>query len=187
MINLFFAISYLVWFLSELILNRLMRSKTEDKQHADKGSLTLIWLTILVSFAAAITFKSFYYFPISLYSFFPFMGLAFILAGIVLRLVIISTLGQFFTVDVTIRQHHQLKTDGFYKYVRHPSYSASLLSFIGFGISLNNWISFTIVTISVVAAFLYRIKVEEEVLAQEFGADYANYKSSTKKIIPFVF
>jgi isoprenylcysteine carboxyl methyltransferase (ICMT) family protein YpbQ len=39
----------------------------------------------------------------------------------ILRLAIIATLGQFFTVEVTIKQNHKLKKDGFYKYLRHPS------------------------------------------------------------------
>ena len=185
--SLFFSITYFVWFISEVILNRLMRSKYSDKQNADKGSLKIIWLTILFSFSIAVPISFIYPFPISDSYFLSYFGLLLIIAGIILRLIIISTLGQFFTVDVTIRQHHKLKTDGFYKYVRHPSYSASLLSFIGFGISLNNWFSLTIITISIVAAFLFRIKVEEEVLIKQFGSEYLNYKSLTKKIIPFIF
>jgi protein-S-isoprenylcysteine O-methyltransferase Ste14 len=164
-----------------------MRSKFSDKQNADKGSLNIIWLTILFSSSIAVTISFFYRFPISDAYFLSYIGLLLIIAGIILRLIIISTLGQFFTVDITIRQNHKLKTDGFYKYVRHPSYSASLLSFIGFGISLNNWFSLTIVTISIVAAFLFRIKVEEEVLIKQFDSEYLNYKSLTKKIIPFLF
>jgi protein-S-isoprenylcysteine O-methyltransferase Ste14 len=36
-------------------------------------------------------------------------------------------------VQVAIKEDHQLKTDGYYTNVRHPSHTASLLSFIGFG------------------------------------------------------
>src|SRR5580704_2309127 len=112
--SLFFFITYYVWFISEAILNRLMRSKFSDKQNADKGSLKIIWLTILFSFSIAVPISFFYRFPISDSYFLSYIGLLLIIAGIVLRLIIISTLGQFFTVDVTIRQHHKLKTDGFY-------------------------------------------------------------------------
>jgi len=113
--NLFFSITYFIWFISEAILSRLMRSKFRDKQNADKGSLNIIRLTILISFSIAITISIVYRFPISDTYFLPYIGLLFIVAGIILRMIIISTLGKFFTVDVTIRQNHKLKTDGFYK------------------------------------------------------------------------
>ncbi|WP_091394853.1 methyltransferase family protein [Flavobacterium noncentrifugens] len=67
-------------------------------------------------------------------------------------------------------ENHKLKTDGFYKFLRHPSYFASLVSFVGFGISLNNWIALAIITTAIFTAFAYRIQVEEKVLGRIFRA-----------------
>lgn len=100
---------------------------------------------------------------------------------------VINNLGKYFTVDVTIKKDHQLKTDGFYKYVRHPSYAFSLLTFLGLAIVLNNYISAVIVFVPVFLMFLYRIKIEEKVLTEQFGSDYSDYMKKTKRLIPFIY
>ena len=105
----------------------------------------------------------------------------------VLRFISIRTLGKLFTVDVTIRTDHKLKKDGVYRRIRHPAYSGSLLSFIGFGLSLNNWLSLSFVTILITIAFLHRIKIEEKLLTDKFGADYLDYKRKTYRLIPWIY
>ena len=110
-----------------------------------------------------------------------------ILTGMVMRLVAVKQLGKFFTVDVTIRKGHQLMKNGVYKYIRHPSYTGSLLSFIGYGISLNNYVALATVLIPVVGSFIYRINIEEKALTEQFGQHYSDYKTTTKRLIPFIY
>lgn len=185
--SLLSSIIYFIWFLSEVMLNRLLRSKKTDQQNEDKGSLTLIWIVIFVSIFSAIFMAKSISLPIMDSAMIVYIGLALIIVGVVLRIMIIRTLGQFFTVDVTIKQDHKLKKDGFYNYIRHPSYSASLITVIGFGISLNNYASLVLVTVLITIAFLIRINVEEKLLTAHFGDEYVDYKKNTKKLIPFIY
>lgn len=90
-------------------------------------------------------------------------------------------------VDVTIHKDHKIKKDGLYHYVRHPSYTFALLTFLGLGLYLNNWISLILAFIPPCVAFSYRIKIEEQVLIEEFGDGYIQYRKTTKKLIPFVY
>src|SRR5690606_35430450 len=106
------------------------------------------------------------------------------LLGMILRFTAIASLGRFFTVDVAIREGHTIKQDGLYKYIRHPAYTGSLLSFLGFGISLNNWISLLVVMVPMTAAFLYRIRLEEDMLTTEFGEAYEAYKRRNYRLVP---
>jgi len=185
--NLIFIVIYTIWFVSEIIINRILRpSKTKDSQ-TDKGSLTLIWIAVFLGIFTAVYVANRYYFPILKNETIKYFGLLIICLGVFFRIIIIKTLGDFFTVTVAIRQNHQLKKDGFYKYVRHPSYSASLLSFIGFGISLNNILALLIVFAFIFIAFTFRIKIEENTLMEHFGAEYTSYKKKTKKLIPFIY
>ncbi|MEP6738394.1 MAG: isoprenylcysteine carboxylmethyltransferase family protein [Chryseolinea sp.] len=184
--NITFPIVYTLWFLSEVVLNRLKRSGNSDKKDADKNSLLLIWIVVIPVIVISSYLAQRFYIPILESKWTGYAGLIIMIVGIVLRLMVIKSLGRFFTVDVTIREDHQLKKDGFYSVVRHPSYSASWLSFAGYGISLNNWVSFLLVSFSALAVFMYRIKVEEKVLIGQFGDQYLNYKKSTKAIIPFL-
>lgn len=184
--NNFFSITYILWLASEVLLNRLLHSKGTDKKDADKNSLSLIWVTIFLSVSLAVYISMKFSMPIFTNSLYSYIGIALIIIGMIIRFAAVISLGKFFTVDVTIRQGHQLKKDGLYKYFRHPSYFASLLSFIGFGISLNNWLSLIVITVAIIVAFSMRVKVEEKALIEQFGEEYLNYKKTTSGFIPFV-
>jgi protein-S-isoprenylcysteine O-methyltransferase Ste14 len=185
-ITIFYIVSA-IWILSEIFLNRFLRSGKSDKKGADKNSELFIWLVIGVSAYAGVYLSHVYDVPIYSNGMFAFVGIALILIGIGFRFWAIKQLGRFFTVDVTIRQDHQLMQSGFYQYLRHPSYAASLLSFFGFGFSLNSWLSLAIVFIPVLFSFIHRMNVEEKVLKDQFGEKYIDYMSKTKRIVPFIY
>ncbi len=71
--------------------------------------------------------------------------------------------------------------------MRHPSYTGLAISFLGFGISVGNWISLLLAIVPTTAMLLYRIKIEEAVLSEMFGDEYENYCANTKRLIPFVY
>lgn len=172
---------------SEFLIGLFLRSKTSDKGNSDKNSFFLIWVGVAVCIVLSLYVASKYKFRISSHGFISYVGLALIFVGVVLRLIVIKSLGSFFTANVTIREDHKLKTDGFYRFLRHPSYSASILSFIGFGVSLNNWFSLLIILGVMLFVFISRIKIEEKVLMQYFGDSYIEYKKSTNALIPFIY
>jgi protein-S-isoprenylcysteine O-methyltransferase Ste14 len=119
--------------------------------------------------------------------FLGFLGILVSFSGMIIRWTTIIQLKKAFTVDVAINQVHQLKTDGLFKIVRHPSYLGLLMILSGFSLSMNTIISFMVVTLPVFLVIIYRIKVEENLLVETFGEEYIKYSGSTKKIIPFVY
>jgi len=110
-----------------------------------------------------------------------------IITGITIRLIAIFSLKSLFNANVSIHHDHKLKTDGIYKTLRHPSYTGSLLSFLGLGLTLGNLTSLIVIFVPVLCAFLYRINIEEKALMNNFGEEYQNYMKRTKKLIPFVY
>ena len=182
-----FIIIWSIWFVSEVLLNRLLRSDDHDKKGQDKGSIRIIWITIGIANSLGIIFSIFFKIPISNLLIVPYFGLLLIIVGMILRFIAIWSLGRLFTVDVTIRDNHNIKKDGIYRIIRHPSYSGSLLSFIGFGVSLNNWISLLIISILITIAMLNRIKIEERLLKGQFGLDYLDYMKRTYRLIPWLY
>ncbi|GEP52171.1 hypothetical protein FNO01nite_28430 [Flavobacterium noncentrifugens] len=94
---------YTFWFASEILINRLMRSKMQDQSGKDKNSLALIWATIIIGMTLSITIAIRYPFSISTSVYAIYLGLFLILAGVIFRAVIVKSLGAFFTADVTIR------------------------------------------------------------------------------------
>jgi len=41
--------------------------------------------------------------------------------------------------------------------------------------------------LGLIPCFLFRIKIEENMLIEKFGDEYREYMKDTKKIIPFIF
>lgn len=181
----------LFWFLSEVFYKRKLSSNETDQKGKDKSSLTILWIIIISSitlsnFIANIHLDTFSL-AITDKIWIVYLGLLLIFAGIFGRLIVIKSLGKYFTVDVTIRKDHQIKKDGFYSVLRHPSYAASLLTFFGLGLYLNNWVAFAVAVIPPFLAFSYRISVEEKALIEQFGQEYLDYKKQTKKLIPYIY
>ena len=176
-----------LWGLSEVYLVLKMRSGSADAKGKDKKSLSCLWLVIGFGIFFAIFISKTTFFPLYHSQAIQVLGVIFLFIGVIMRLLVINNLGKYFTVDVTIRKDHQLKTDGFYKYVRHPSYAFSLLTFVGLAIVLNNYISAIVLLIPVFVMFLRRINIEEEVLIEQFGQDYIDYMKKTKRLIPFIY
>ena len=164
MSSLISNIACLSLLLTEILLNRLLRSKSSDKQNEDKNSISIIWVTIIIAVSLAVLISKIVNLPIYSNSSVQYVGVIIIFIGIILRLFAVVTLGQFFTVDVTIRQNHKLKKDGLYKYLRHPSYFASLVSFIGMGWTFNNWLSLLLLVVAILIVFINAYKKCEKLL-----------------------
>lgn len=170
----------------EILLNRTKKSKVVQKS-SDKGTLNIIWLAILFAISLAIIIMYNINLPFSNNFSVPYLGIFLIIVGVIIRAWAIISLWKSFTVDVAIDENQKLKTNGLYKLIRHPSYLGNLISFIGLGLSFNNILSFLVIASLVISAFLYRIRIEEKVLSQNFGQEYTDYMKKTKKLIPFIF
>ena len=182
-----FNIIYTTWFASEVLLNIIFHPGRNDKKGRDKNSLIFIWIVLFFAIYSGVYISGHFKLLISNHYMIRYMGLVIIVLGMILRFFSIWSLGRFFTVVVTIREGHKLKKDGVYKILRHPSYTGALLSFIGFGISLNNWLSLIITNILMLAVSLYRIKIEEKTLTEHFGKEYLDYKNSIYCILPWIY
>ena len=116
-----------------------------------------------------------------------FVGICFMLLGIALRWYSAGTLGKYFTFDVAIQTGQTLVEVGPYRYLRHPSYSGALLTLLGFGLALGNWLGLAANLSSMGFAYAYRISVEEAALVSALGESYKQYMRRTWRLVPFLF
>jgi protein-S-isoprenylcysteine O-methyltransferase Ste14 len=178
----------LVFGLSEVLLAVVKRSKkTQVKSKADKNSLLALWVCIAGGLALGGFAPGFMRSAFAANEWIQKAGLAVVLIGFIIRWVAILQLGKMFTVNVTINSGHQLKTNGLYSVVRHPSYLGALLILLGIGLFTGDVAALIIVFIPALLAFIYRMKVEENALIAEFGSEYTDYKNKVARIIPGVF
>ena len=114
-------------------------------------------------------------------------GLVTIIAGSLLRRHCWRMLGTNFTGAVIVRPDQPVVDRGAYRYVRHPSYTAGAILFLGIGLALANWIGLVVLMGTVLIVYGYRVSVEERALAATIGDPYRRYMSRTKRFVPFLF
>lgn len=112
------------------------------------------------------------------------VGFVLLLFGIAIRWTAIRTLGTLFTGVVMVQPDHQLIRQGLFRYVRHPSYTGSVVAHLGLGLSFASWVSLALSTIPFLVATTYRIQVEERALRHAFGKVYAAYSQETWRLMP---
>lgn len=157
---------------------------------------SLIWFRILSPLALVLSLV-FYYSeiggfesPISLggkFSALTAVGIFLFVAGMTLRWTAILSLGKSFTVQVTVKEGQLLKTNGIYRFIRHPSYTGIVLYMLGLGVLMHNWICILILFVLPLIAILKRISFEEKLLSDHFGRDYTQYSGKSKKLIPWLY
>ena len=97
-----------------------------------------------------------------------------------------TTLWRNYSGTVLIREDHQLITHGIYRFTRNPIYLGVIMALTGipvYAASLYGLLS----SVVLVPIVLNRIRLEEELLTQEFQDAFVRYKGTTKKLIPFIY
>ena len=178
----------LIYLVSEIALNVTRRSRSKIGTKQDRGTLGMIWLVIALSITAGVLVaQNFRAAALPNVWVFGTVGVMLFTTGLILRWWAIITLGRFFTVDVTIERDHELVERGPFRVVRHPSYTGVLLAFVGLGLSMRNWAALLVILLSIGAAFMHRINVEENALSRALGPRYTKYMKRTKRLVPFVY
>ena len=114
------------------------------------------------------------------------LGMALLIAGAVLRRLCFNALGKSFTGTVIVARDQTIVQNGPYRFVRHPSYTAAFLMFVGIGLALCSWISLAILFFAHCYLYGRRVAVEERALLDTLGTPYREYMSRTRRFIPFV-
>lgn len=96
-------------------------------------------------------------------------------------------LGRNWSATLRITGQHSLITTGIYRRIRHPMYTAHLLWAIAQGLLLSNWLAGWAFLVLSVPLYLVRIPKEEQMMLENFGEEYRQYKSRTGRLIPCVY
>jgi protein-S-isoprenylcysteine O-methyltransferase Ste14 len=114
------------------------------------------------------------------------LGVGMILLGLIIRLVAIATLKRNFSGRLRIREGHTLVKSGIYHWIRHPAYLGAIIAFLGVPVIFSSVLGFLVMFL-IVPLLIHRIKLEERMLIERFGAGYEEYVKHSKKLIPFIY
>jgi protein-S-isoprenylcysteine O-methyltransferase Ste14 len=170
---------------------KVVQSGREGAKHADSkdsGSIKVIMAgnSIALGLAYPLAFVSAWSFPMNWQVPLFVIGVLMLFLGSALRRYCWRTLGEYFTGDVKARADQPVIRSGPYRFVRHPSYTAAMMMFTGIGLALGNWVSLVLITIATIAAYGYRVAVEERALQDVIGEPYRAYMKERKRFIPYI-
>jgi protein-S-isoprenylcysteine O-methyltransferase Ste14 len=114
------------------------------------------------------------------------IGVAIVAIGGVLRIAPVFILGNRFSGLVAIQPEHTLVTAGIYGLVRHPSYLGLLLGAFGWALAFRSSLG-VLLAAMLIPIIVVRMNSEERLLASQFGAEYADYRARTSRLIPGVY
>lgn len=110
-------------------------------------------------------------------------GVALSSAGIALRIAAMAQLGTRFSPLVALQRDHDLRTDGLYRWLRHPGYTGAILATLGGALAFDSALGLP--APAVMAVLLARRAAREEaLLASRFGDDYRRYRERTGGFFP---
>lgn len=179
-----FWVVFLIAFVHEakIVRGAIQDQDTEQDQGTFRALMTGSSITTLAAFILA--FLPLFTIPAETVS--VWAGMVLIICGAVLRRACFSSLGASFTGVVVVNPGQEVVDRGPYRFVRHPSYTAAFLMYIGLGLAMANWLSLAL--LFVVHAYLYnrRVVAEEAALLATLGEPYRHYMQRTHRFIPFL-
>ncbi|OFZ86324.1 MAG: hypothetical protein A3F74_07235 [Betaproteobacteria bacterium RIFCSPLOWO2_12_FULL_62_58] len=93
------------------------------------------------------------------------------------------TIGHYWSIQVQLKKAHRLITDGPYRYIRHPLYTALFLGYLGTALALQSWMLVAWFP-AFVASYLLFAKEEEKVMESGFGEAYRAYRRQAGMFLP---
>lgn len=180
------SIAYLYGFF-EYYLSYLQKQKSKIVSRGDKGSLWVLIISITIGYLLSFYNATTKIGRINHWNILFASGILIIIVGLMIRIISIRTLKQYFTYSVSKSENQEIIEKRFYKYIRHPGYLGQLIIFTGISISLSNWVSVILMVLSILIGYMNRIRVEEKFMTEQMGEKYFNYQKRTKKLIPKIY
>ena len=111
------------------------------------------------------------------------IGLVFLVSGITLNFIADNSFKQAKTTVKPFQESSSLITDGVFQISRNPMYLGMMFILIGIALLLRSLSPFLIILPFVIFLDRNYIQVEEQMLAEKFGAKWESYKATTRRWI----
>jgi protein-S-isoprenylcysteine O-methyltransferase Ste14 len=112
------------------------------------------------------------------------IGALLVLLGVGLAIFARVYLGRNWGMPMSRKAEPELVTRGPYAFVRHPIYTGIILAMVGSAIGES--IIWALPLVLFAPYFIYSARREEELMREQFPAQYPDYMRRTKMIVPFV-
>jgi protein-S-isoprenylcysteine O-methyltransferase Ste14 len=177
------AVALIAFGLTEFFLRRGATARSLRAGASDRGTTPLI-------FAAYATVIAVLFLPklrwLTLPRAVAWAGAAVAIAGLLVRWWAMLVLGRFYTRTLTTTPDQTVITRGPYRWVRHPGYLGSLLTWLGAAAASANLLALLVAAI-LLWVYARRIAAEEAMLGESLGPPYVEYQRRSWRLLPLLF
>ena len=113
------------------------------------------------------------------------LGTAMTAAGLVFAVWARVILGSNWSGMVTVKEGHELVERGPYTLVRHPIYTGLIFGLLGTAIATGEWRGIVAIVL-VIGSCWYKLRTEERMMRETFGAAYDDYARRVRALVPFL-
>lgn len=114
-------------------------------------------------------------------------GLLLIFFGSTLFIWAHRTLGNYYSGHVSVVEGQPLVQRGPYRFVRHPAYAGYLLIALGVAFGYSSLAGFVVIPALLLPSVIYRLSVEDKILAEHFGMQFKEYAGKVARLIPGIW
>jgi protein-S-isoprenylcysteine O-methyltransferase Ste14 len=172
------AANWLCWFLPFLLSNRIASPAKQVDRRAR-------WGVVLMGVAFALLWQGRFWETAPSGWRIGLSQLLFMLASL-LSWTGTRALGRQWRIDAGLSADHELVTSGPYRMVRHPIYASMLCLVVGTGLLISPWPLLLAAIVVFLVATEIRVRVEDQLLAAQFGESFRSYQKSVAAYISFV-
>ena len=112
------------------------------------------------------------------------IGVGIVVVRIWLKWWAMFTLGEYWSVQIEVRESHKLVKEGPYRYLRHPAYLSNLMEYLGVPLIANAYYTLIGVLVIYLPLNLIRLHLEERELIRKFGEEYEDYRKEVPALLP---
>ncbi|WP_166364898.1 methyltransferase family protein [Pseudomonas akapageensis] len=174
--------------LAMAVLALFTEGNLSSGEREDKGNRWVLWAFGVIGLLAA--FFPAYTDRLDIWTFggegTRWLGVALFIAGGALRMWPVFVLGNRFSGLVAIQPGHTLVTTGIYRSLRNPSYLGLMINSLGWALAFRSGIGLLLTALTLIP-LIARIRSEEALLREQFGAEYEAYCTRSWRLIPGLY
>ena len=97
------------------------------------------------------------------------------------------SLGKQWALAARLVEGHDLVTDGPYRWMRNPIYAGMFGLLLATGLAVSRWTTLMAAAVVFVVGTVIRVRIEERLLRQAFGAAFDEYARKVPALIPGIY
>ena len=168
-------------------LNKRRKQEKMSEQHFTDQEKILLGLLLLGGFVVPIIYAASNWLDFANYelpAWAGWLGVLLVAGAVFIFWRAHADLGLNWSPTLEIREKHELITRGIYGVMRHPMYASQWLVAIAQPLLLQNWIAGFLNLLVFIPFYFLRVKAEEQMMLDSFGAQYQEYMKTTGAVLP---